>query len=842
MNAARPSDLQQQTGNGVDSNPADRAEPCCCGRDWLIPMGLLAVLTLVFFGDLFFAGKTLGMRDTFCDFLPWRQFAAKEFHAGHLPLWNPYCGWGKPFAADPQTAVFYPLHLLFNILPAAWALKISWALHLWIAAASMFALARYWKLEIVPALIAAVSFAFGTLLIAYLEFFSEFTTAVWGPLVLLLACRLVDYCCLNAPARSGRQFFRGSSRRAAMLALVLALQYLAGHPEAFMQTLLMAGLLIVIRSLHWKSWAGFAKASALFFLAGLAVLALVLPQFLSTWELVHHSERATGFDPEIGSASVHPKQLLGLLVPFLFGRPGYMDCYWAESIFEFWAGTCYVGVLPLVLAGFASLYFRGSDNRAGAPKFLLLFCLATILFGLLMAFGQYTPVYKFLFDHAPIFNRLRWPSKYLLWVLYGLALLGGLGYQAIFDFGESLRASRKRRWIAGAAGLVLALSAGGYVLARNDPNVFHWLAGSNFNIAAANSQATLADCAWALAFLVLSLTVMLVRLNRPVGVRWPDVAAIMILFVNLLFISRQVQPVMGDSIYRDGPLFPPDQTTGLRANRVHSQYGNQMILYGCRDEGLFKWAHQAGVGDSWLPSGIYQTWQGGIKVARYQEFLACLSAADSGERIADLAGVHYLFKGEMMHRILWFNAPRNIVITERTNCLPRAYLVSHWTELRDPAQILSRLSSALFNPRREAVIEPGNDDARLPADAISPASSAGAGTVAGAEAVDSFTDNLNRVEIDTRVAQKSLLVLNDTWYPGWKASVDGRDRRIFRANYLFRGVFLEPGQHKIVFTYEPWQFRYGVWVSVLSGLVLIFLLVSPLTSLNQNQKPATHQA
>ena len=61
-------------------------------------------------------------------------------------------------------------------------------------------------------------------------------------------------------------------------------------------------------------------------------------------------------------------------------------------------------------------------------------------------------------------------------------------------------------------------------------------------------------------------------------------------------------------------------------------------------------------------------------------------------------------------------------------------------------------------------------------------------------------------------------------FPGWKARVDGQPQPIFRANFHFRGVFLEPGRHKVVFTYQPWQFRFGMRVSLLTTVILLSLL------------------
>ncbi len=74
------------------------------------------------------------------------------------------------------------------------------------------------------------------------------------------------------------------------------------------------------------------------------------------------------------------------------------------------------------------------------------------------------------------------------------------------------------------------------------------------------------------------------------------------------------------------------------------------------------------------------------------------------------------------------------------------------------------------------------------------------------------------VTISATLDKPGLLVLNDTDYPGWKAYVDGRVINMVTANYLFRGVFLPPGSHRIDFKYEPNSFRIGLLLSCL-GLV-----------------------
>ena len=607
---------------------------------------VLAILTMAFFGDVLFGGRTLVLRDTVCDFLPWRLFAGDALRSGRLPWWNPYEGFGKPFFADPQSAVFYPLHVLFLIMSPAWALKVSWALHLWIAAASMYAFARWWRLAVVPALLAAVSFAFGTLVIAYLEFFSEFTTVVWLPLVLLLVGRLLD-CCSD---RSGDAV--GASRmpvvrRMATLAVVLAVQYSAGHPETLIQTVLMALLLIVVWSATAGSWRTWWKATALFLGAGTVALVIVLPQLLSTLELIGQSERAGGMDPGLAAASVHPRQLLTLVWPFLFGRPGYPDWYWAQTIFEFWAGTFYVGLLPLVLAPLA---FLGRQRPKGADdgyRPLLVYVLALLCFGYVMASGQYLPAYQLVVDHIPFFGRFRWPAKYLLWLPVGLALLGALGYSRLRELAGGER-RRLRVVVTGGAWIAVAGAVGTYAWFRADPDALRMLINSAKPLTDAQLDGVFVDGAVGLGFLGASVLLATVHLWAPRRAsRVIDACAVLLLFANLTTISRQVQPTGEDRLYRVDGAPPNLARLDTSKGRVLTSFAFiQQFLDGRGDSALWDWARRAGAGDIWLPYRVPHVWESGIRLARFQKFQAGFTATpEVARRFARMAAIRYVLVG-----------------------------------------------------------------------------------------------------------------------------------------------------------------------------------------------------
>jgi hypothetical protein len=107
------------------------------------------------------------------------------------------------------------------------------------------------------------------------------------------------------------------------------------------------------------------------------------------------------------------------------------------------------------------------------------------------------------------------------------------------------------------------------------------------------------------------------------------------------------------------------------------------------------------------------------------------------------------------------------------------------------------------------------------------------------EGLDSFTTQRNasdhaeivayapeRVEIHAVNAQHALLVLSDSAYPGWLATVDGVPAPIYTTNYLFRGIALPPGDHTVFFHYQPRSWRIGLWLSTTGVVVaLLFLLL-----------------
>jgi len=81
-----------------------------------------------------------------------------------------------------------------------------------------------------------------------------------------------------------------------------------------------------------------------------------------------------------------------------------------------------------------------------------------------------------------------------------------------------------------------------------------------------------------------------------------------------------------------------------------------------------------------------------------------------------------------------------------------------------------------------------------------------------------------RVEIVTHSAAPALLVLSDSFYPGWRATVNGAPTPIKAVNGLFRGVVVPPGEQRVIFTFAPTDWRSGLWLAG-SGAILLLLML-----------------
>ncbi|HBL51718.1 MAG TPA: hypothetical protein DDZ05_00650, partial [Candidatus Blackburnbacteria bacterium] len=90
-------------------------------------------------------------------------------------------------------------------------------------------------------------------------------------------------------------------------------------------------------------------------------------------------------------------------------------------------------------------------------------------------------------------------------------------------------------------------------------------------------------------------------------------------------------------------------------------------------------------------------------------------------------------------------------------------------------------------------------------------------------------DDQEKLYIDAKSDKDGILLLADTYYPGWKAYVDGQETKIYPANVNQRAIEFPKGEHKVEFVYDPESFKIGKTISLISfsvwGLLLMLILI-----------------
>ncbi len=340
---------------------------------------------------------------------PLRHHSATELISGRLPLWNPYVLLGVPHAANPQTALLYPLSILGFVLPALTALAWDQILHLLWAGLGAFLLARHQRLSRGPAVALAAAYALCPFLIFRI-------TA--GIPTLLASLAWVPWAWLA---------WLGGS--AFLLSAVFALQFLSGHPQ-----------FLVVNAAGMALWAAIRAPRALPRLAAGAAGAAVLAaaQWLPLLELLLGSNRA-GWPAEFAASySLEPRAVLAWLVPSALGTP--FDGRWTGPISVFYE-SCGVQLGLAAYAVAAAGLLRGGRAAAAAA--------GVAVAGFLLALGGNGPL-AFLLT-MPGASFLRTPSRWSLLCLWGLWLLFAAGLRSLERRGPS------RRWAALAPLLALPL-------------------------------------------------------------------------------------------------------------------------------------------------------------------------------------------------------------------------------------------------------------------------------------------------------------------------------------------------------------------------------------------------
>jgi hypothetical protein len=783
-------------------------------REDRLAIAFLIILLTVFFAKELFTGATLVTyrltnvfpwlseatradldkpsvtSDCTFSYYPRRVFATEMMRQGKIPFWNPHQFCGTPFFANFQSGVFYPVNLAIYWMRPTTQMDVFLYVHFLIAAVFGYLLGRKLKLSVEASVVSSLTFTFCSFMVTRYGQPTLVSTASWLPAILYFGEHLIE-----AP----------SLRRAGLLGLAFSFCVLAGFPQLVLFAFYTGFLYIVLRVLTAGSLAPRRKVQTL----ALAALAVVVAcficafQLLPTYELSKFSYRRVLPYSMVHSSAHHAFVTLKYLIPDILGDPLEMSAI-AKSLASAEPGPAfgqnyvstagYIGILPLLLAILALT----KPRRALIP-FAVLSGLA-----LLTVFG--TPLLRLFYAVLPGFNFSRIDRVVVIYML-GFSVLAGYG----FDLARG--ADGKGRLLACGAGLMVIAAILALWLRNSGLAVILRHAGASTSISEYLAYAS-AKILWFMVLAAAGGTLVVLK-----GLKWLSgrtffLLALVIILADLLpnavkfKVSQPADRVLPASSFVDdlvddrgtwrlakyGPdILPANTATIIGLDDIHGYDALNIKHY----------IEVLGAMDSSMTSVATAALRRRIGPIGNQDALA--------SPILNLLNVKYVLT------VVWGGSDRPKPMAFRNeDYLPRAFLVGTPHLFPTYDEMLAYMRTAEFDPRREVLLagtEPPAGIRRSEAGDTAPGS---------AEIVASDESSMT---VRVQAASASYLVISDVFYPGWRASVDGREVAALRADYAFRAVPVEAGSHTVKLAYKPLYFTLGLLFSV-AGLALLVVMIS----------------
>jgi hypothetical protein len=178
------------------------------------------------------------------------------------------------------------------------------------------------------------------------------------------------------------------------------------------------------------------------------------------------------------------------------------------------------------------------------------------------------------------------------------------------------------------------------------------------------------------------------------------------------------------------------------------------------------------------------------------------------ERVQNILGIRYhLGKTAAradQHEV--FQGQSGIKVFESSNAFPRVWSVHGVRRVAAEERGRALLADQGFDAANEVFLV-GENPPRF-------ASCTG-------DEIEMPTHQPNYVRIDAKMQCRGMVILSDTWFPGWRATVDGKSAKIERAYGFLRGIVVERGSHTVEMRYRPLSVYLGAGLSLLAAGIVI---------------------
>lgn len=718
---------------------------------------------------------------------PIRVEAGAILQAGELPFWTSHVMTGTPFFVDPLSM------MLFAVFPPALALGLLYGILLIITATGTYALSRQLGASRAGAFLAGFSFAWSGFFACQMRHLGIIGAVAFFPYALYCLGKAVSY--QNNDEPTTRIMPSGHIRLWLMLfGLCFGMQILAGFPQAVYICSLFYGLFILwhLSGLAWRrSFKAIVRLASPLVIGSMGAVLLGtlmgMMLLLPLWELGTVSDRAAGVSFEAATVLPYPLScVITFFCPYYLGDISNLSFTFLKTAL-FWEVYGYAGMFTLLLAllamgiGLSRLVRKNvcpaQDSRTGKLKTgQLVFWSLICLLSFCMVLGPLTPLYRLAFDVLPGFSSFRFPTRFLFVTVLAITLLGGLGLtwlqSVLVRFVPSQSAPRLCIFVGV---LLVGITIADLVYHNKRQNPM------------AESRAWLAA---------------------------PETACV---------IRKQLNP---GRVY--SPDAPDHHRRSLRLAKgwasdltpfyLHRNLlqPNSNLLHGIPSLNAY-----AGISPSWVVDIIGDHNRYGLLVE-----LRAQHADQAYYQWLQALSVQWVIfpKLEDSPFLAYQGQPSSVShLYQLTNSLPRARFAQQVLRIDTIADIKKKTLDGTLNPRLTTLLHSEQDFKTVQETLLPWAETNRASSLTNASARITI-DRATEVIIEAHSQQGGLLVLADTYYPGWKATIHGVETPILRVNLMHRGVLVPPGKQTITFHYHAWTVRWGILLSLTGFLSLIALV------------------
>ena len=681
--------------------------------------------------------------------------------------------------------IFYPLSFIYYLFPVEQALVYNFITHFTLAGYFMYLFGRYGLGgSVMASVTGGVAFSFSGFFITHL-IHTFITGGAWLPLLFL---------CLKISVEKKSIPFIIITGIVSCVLLLSGFMQLTYYIYA---GLILFWLWLLADRIKDKSLAGRDRIFLFIVFPLICIIAVLLSsiQLLPFLEFLKVTLRETGGAEIANTYCMTWQRLVTFIIPDFHGRPcmePFKSGFYPDQAKKYWVywETCgYTGITALVMSLVAVFYSKMRIKWF----FLILFILS-----LLASMTDNTPFYKIFITIMPFYKSLRSHGRFIILMTFSICSLSVTGMDEL-----SLITGKGRKIppiiyvfiCLTIAAIIMALIISFYPDATKLP--------AEYGTIIPEKKHGIIIFAF---IMTVTTTAMILNIFRMISRR--------VLYISLLFITVIDMALFGFTFN------PPGESKSFYSKTIKSQ----MAGYSPGDGRVVNLNWNDYVNRGQIEG--FESLQGfdPLAIGYYMKYLYY----SQYETLPDSKGIQYLInfsnsliiKNYMNNKMIDLlngkyinitdvNSPDEPVIYQNVNAVPRAAVFYNYRVVEgDDEELLDLLSSKEFDIRKELILSCPVELQQVPEKSFEKAS------------IIKYTEDL--IEIEATVTTPAMLFLSEIYYPGWKASVDGKPEEIYRADCIFRAVPLrEPGKHHIKVYFDPVSYKTGKIISITA----IFLIL-----------------